>query len=70
MFKAAIAVKPEIITITSYNEWHEGTQIEPAAPKMIEGFTYLDYSPLSPTAYLDMTAELVRSFERAKSGRQ
>lgn len=69
MFKAAIAVKPEIISITSYNEWHEGTQIEPAAPKKIEGFTYLDYSPLSPTAYLDLTAELVGGFERTKGAR-
>jgi glycoprotein endo-alpha-1,2-mannosidase len=66
MFHAAIAVKPEIISITSYNEWHEGTQIEPAAPKNIKGFTYVDYSPLSPTAYLDLTAELVENFERLK----
>lgn len=66
MFKAAIAVKPEIISITSYNEWHEGTQIEPAAPKKIERFTYMDYSPLSPTAYLDLTAEWVGRFEARK----
>jgi glycoprotein endo-alpha-1,2-mannosidase len=30
MWRAAIAARPERITITSYNEWHEGTQIEPA----------------------------------------
>lgn len=70
MFKAAMAVKPEIISITSYNEWHEGTQIEPAVPKKIEGFTYLDYSPLSPSAYLDITAELVGRFERATGRRK
>ncbi len=30
MWAAAIAAKPDLVTITSYNEWHEGTQIEPA----------------------------------------
>ena len=30
MWSAAIAAQPERVTITSYNEWHEGTQIEPA----------------------------------------
>jgi hypothetical protein len=27
------AVNPSFVAITSFNEWHEGTQIEPAAPK-------------------------------------
>ena len=30
MWKAAIRAGADRVTITSYNEWHEGTQIEPA----------------------------------------
>jgi hypothetical protein len=30
MWKAAIKALPDLVTITSYNEWQEGTQIEPA----------------------------------------
>jgi glycoprotein endo-alpha-1,2-mannosidase len=31
MWRAAITAGADRVTITSYNEWHEGTQIEPAA---------------------------------------
>jgi glycoprotein endo-alpha-1,2-mannosidase len=30
MWKTAVRADPDIVTITSYNEWQEGTQIEPA----------------------------------------
>ena len=30
MWSAALGSRPDLVTITSYNEWHEGTQIEPA----------------------------------------
>ena len=70
MFSAAIATRPPFISITSYNEWHEGTQIEPARPKKIESFTYLDYSPLKPNAYLDLTATQVDQYEKAVSQRR
>ncbi|HEY4621025.1 MAG TPA: hypothetical protein VIG93_04935, partial [Gaiellaceae bacterium] len=30
MWKAAVRAKADVVTITSYNEWQEGTQIEPA----------------------------------------
>jgi glycoprotein endo-alpha-1,2-mannosidase len=46
MWKAAIAARPDRITITSYNEWHEGTQIEPAARHAVRALT------TSPTASL------------------
>lgn len=62
MFKAAMDVEPPLIAITSFNEWHEGTQIEPAVPKTIEGFTYEDYAPLEPGYYLNRTRFWVDMF--------
>lgn len=61
-FQAAMAINPNIISITSFNEWHEGTQIEPADTKEIPGFKYLDYSPNSPNFYLDLTKKMVSLF--------
>ena len=55
MFSAALALNPEIVSVTSYNEWHEGTQIEPAVPKAVEGVPYEDYGALPPEGYLDRT---------------
>jgi hypothetical protein len=44
MWRAAIAAKADLVTITSYNEWHEGTQIEPAAPaRRLGRYRYLSY---------------------------
>jgi molybdenum cofactor synthesis domain-containing protein len=54
-FAAAVAARPPIVSITSFNEWHEGTQIEPAVPKQIPDFKYLDYTPHDPEYYLDRT---------------
>jgi glycoprotein endo-alpha-1,2-mannosidase len=44
MWRAAIASGADAVTITSFNEWHEGTQIEPAAPPARHGrYRYLSY---------------------------
>jgi glycoprotein endo-alpha-1,2-mannosidase len=40
MWRAALAAAADIVTITSYNEWGEGTQIEPASSR---GSTYETY---------------------------
>ena len=42
MWTAAIRARPDIVTITSYNEWNEGTQIEPASADPLRA-GYLTY---------------------------
>jgi glycoprotein endo-alpha-1,2-mannosidase len=34
MWEAALATGARVVSITSINEWGEGTQIEPAVPKV------------------------------------
>jgi hypothetical protein len=43
MWRLAIAAGADRVTITSYNEWHEGTQIEPAVPRRLARYRYLSY---------------------------
>ena len=64
MWRAAITAGADRVTVTSYNEWHEGTQIEPAAPAGRHGrYRYLSYDGAwgargrdAYRAYLDLTA--------------
>ncbi|HEY4348435.1 MAG TPA: hypothetical protein VGM80_12675 [Gaiellaceae bacterium] len=64
MWRSAIAAGADEVTITSFNEWQEGTQIEPAAPPArLGGYRYASYDgawglggPAAETAYLDRTA--------------
>lgn len=63
MFNMAIQSNPPVITITSFNEWHEGTQIETAVPKKtVAGFEYLNYLPHRPDHYLNLTRKWVDRF--------
>jgi Glycosyl hydrolase family 99 len=59
LWAAAIAARPDVVTITSFNEWGEGTQIEPARPRHgyrgYEGAWGLT-GAAAQTAYLDRTA--------------
>lgn len=65
MFMNAVNVNPDFIGITSFNEWHEGTQIEPAIPKSIPTFTYEDYGPeTDPMFYIKKTRELINTFNK------
>jgi glycoprotein endo-alpha-1,2-mannosidase len=36
MWQKALACRPQIVSVTSYNEWGEGTQVEGATPKSID----------------------------------
>ena len=64
MFKSAVMNNNGgLLSITSFNEWHEGTQIEPAVPKKSEYFTYIDYSPHSPEYYLELTQGFSQQLE-------
>ncbi len=70
MFEAAFGAAAPLISITSFNEWHEGTQIEPAIPKAIPAkdgeaaYTYLDHENRSPEWYLERTAYWVTQWQK------
>jgi glycoprotein endo-alpha-1,2-mannosidase len=66
MFQQAVAIAPAAIAITSFNEWHEGTQIEAAVPKSAGDITYLDYGDLPPDWYLTRTRYWVEKWLGAK----
>jgi len=65
-FKSALSTNPPIISITSFNEWHEGTQIERAVPYKKDGIAYLDYLPQNPDYYLDIARSYIFKLKRLK----
>jgi glycoprotein endo-alpha-1,2-mannosidase len=72
MWRGAVRADADVVTITSYNEWHEGTQIEPAkavgAPYASYDGAYGLVGRTAQHAYLDRTAEWVRRY-RARLAR-
>lgn len=61
---------PTWVSITSFNEWHEGSTIEPARSSPPGGLGYQTYAGAygrtgvaAETAYLERTAHWVREFE-------
>jgi glycoprotein endo-alpha-1,2-mannosidase len=68
MWRAAISAGADVVTVTSYNEWHEGTQIEPARRRL--GFGGYDGAwglrgAAAEHAYVDRTAYWAARFRRS-----
>jgi glycoprotein endo-alpha-1,2-mannosidase len=53
-------------SITSFNEWGEGTQIEPAKSAQYDGRIYSDYGK-GPYLYLNITEQYTRKFNEQGS---
>jgi hypothetical protein len=68
MWHGALKARADLVTITSYNEWHEGTQIEPARAgrRGYEGYdgAWGLTGRAAETAYLDRTRHWVRRLTR------
>lgn len=63
-WKSALQSQPHLISITSFNEWHEGTQIEPAIAKSYQNYTYLDYQSNGSKYYLKLTLQYVMEYAK------
>ena len=63
MVAVASQENPRIIAVTSFNEWHEGTQIEPAVDHTTTGgVVFNGYGTLGPDGYLKLTKQWADEF--------
>lgn len=61
-WRTAIQLNPTFISIASYNNWVEGTQIERAIP--IAGFR--DYNPSPSNKYIELTQFWLEEYTKSK----
>jgi hypothetical protein len=73
-WNGVVSASADIAAITSYNEWHEGTQIEPAKAFCTNNGCYLNYEgaygqsgDAAPLAYLGATRQWVDRFRATGS---
>ncbi|KAK3925726.1 Glycoprotein endo-alpha-1,2-mannosidase [Frankliniella fusca] len=66
-WRSALSAPANFVSITSFNEWHEGTQIEPAVPHQTELFTYMDYKPEGSHFYINLTRWYVNEMVKRKN---
>jgi hypothetical protein len=74
MWHAALSAGADRVTITSFNEWQEGTQIEPAIPLRLGEYRYISYDGAwglhglaAEDAYLTRTAYWAAIFRRTSA---
>jgi hypothetical protein len=77
LWSGAMAAGADVVSVTSWNEWHEGTQIEPAKPYCFpsDGYcspgyegAYGRFGVAAQTAYMDRTADRARDFRALRTG--
>lgn len=65
-------VRPALVSITSFNEWHEGSQIEPAVTGHVSSDPtreWFDYGTVGEDGYLVLTRQLIAEYlARDRSG--
>jgi glycosyl hydrolase family 99 len=57
-------VEPALVTITSFNEWHEGSNLEPPKFGLSDGngYAYKNFGSLQPDGYLALTRRWVDKY--------
>lgn len=63
-WRTAVGAPAKMVSITSFNEWHEGTQIEPAVPMTCDDYKYIDYYPKDPDFYLRLTETWIKKMDQ------